>query len=162
MRGNAIAADRPVVWSRPGDAEHAGNGVAASERVEDVVSRHGPGDYDDCSIGARKTNNPEPPPTDRERVLREFAKDVGRRLKLLREELGLNQPQMAARIGVSRARYSHWENGRHLPNDELAVIRFCNETEATLDYIYRGQIETLPDWLAIRLRGRAQGLIPPP
>jgi DNA-binding XRE family transcriptional regulator len=166
MSGNTVA-PRPVVGSGARDAEHARNRVSPAQSLDDVLSRrHSRARYDDQSIGASKTNNggevDPPPERGRKEELDAFAKGVGRRLKLLREEFGLNTQKMADALHVSRARYSHWENGRHLPNDELAVIRICELTGATLDYIYRGKLETLKGPLAIRLRGREEGLIPPP
>ena len=48
---------------------------------------------------------------------------VGRRLKELREELGIRPEQVALALDMSASNYNHYETGRHrLRLDQLPVI----------------------------------------
>lgn len=44
-----------------------------------------------------------------------YPKTIGEKLKLWRESLGLNQEQLAKRMGVDESSISEWETGRHMP-----------------------------------------------
>lgn len=46
---------------------------------------------------------------------------TGNKIKLLREQRGLTQYDLAAKIGVSQARISHYETGRRGLSIELAA-----------------------------------------
>ncbi|APX72890.1 helix-turn-helix domain-containing protein [Companilactobacillus allii] len=65
------------------------------------------------------------------------------RLKLLRQNLGLTQQEVANKIGVSRASYSHMENGRNEPDNET-LIKLSNFFGVSTDYLL-GNDET-PKW----------------
>ena len=157
--GDAITADRPVVRSRPRHAQHARDVLTATERLEDVVSRHSPASYADHSYGASKTDHDgENQPTP-EIVLNqspeEYAKGVGERLKAIREELGMNtRAEMADRLGISRPRYTQWELGKHLPHDIRAVVAICAMSDATLDWVYRELLGGMPSALQRQLYKR--------
>jgi transcriptional regulator with XRE-family HTH domain len=86
---------------------------------------------------------------------------VGPRIAAVREELGFNQTQMAKFLGVHRSRYAQWEAGRHLPRDELAILRLCEMTDVTLDWLYRGSLAGMPSALGLRLESRVAGAPPP-
>lgn len=53
----------------------------------------------------------------------DFAESVGPRLKQVRRELGLNQPEMAAQVCVKLRAYQQYESGERLPQAEsLAAL----------------------------------------
>jgi len=56
------------------------------------------------------------------------------RLRLLREEAGLSQAEIARRIGVDDSAISQWENGRRQPNLALAK-RLAGVFGVTLDFL---------------------------
>lgn len=84
---------------------------------------------------------------------------VARRLAAIRAEMGLDQPEMADWLGVSRSRYNNWAAGRNLPNEE-AMVRLAERTQISLDYIYRGKLDAVPMALAIRLQARELDMNP--
>lgn len=52
----------------------------------------------------------------------EFRKELGHRLKVRRTELGLNQTELAERIGLTQAHISQWELGTRAMRIEQAVV----------------------------------------
>lgn len=155
------AADTDGAGHRPPPAQRGDN------RVHKITSAHA-SEYDRSSdtlqAPQRQTNNPgpvQPDPLRRAAALQELARGVGQRIMAIREELGLNQSDMARILGVKRSRYVNWEAGRHLPADELAIIRLCDISDATLDWIYRGKQAGMPSALGLRLEARVAGAPPP-
>ena len=88
-----------------------------------------------------------------------LALEIAGRLTAIRAERGLSVPLMAESLGVARNRYYNWEHGDNLPSEE-AMIRLCNNSPITMDYIYRGVDDHIPTQLALRLRMRATGVDP--
>lgn len=86
-------------------------------------------------------------------------KDVARRLKAVREELGMDQRAMAKWLDVGRTRYIGWERAANLPNERVMLV-LCDRTGLTLDYVYRGRLDAVPLALAIRVTAREDGLDP--
>jgi len=71
-------------------------------------------------------------------------KDVGARLKALREAKGITaQAAMARLIGATPEQYNNWERGAGALPVQYA-IRIYSFTGAGLDYIYRGDFSGLP------------------
>lgn len=71
-------------------------------------------------------------------------KMVGERLALLRKVKGISsQAEMARIIGCELKRYNHWERGRGMLPVEFA-IEISKKTGANLDYIYLGDMSSLP------------------
>jgi len=66
---------------------------------------------------------------------------VAHRLTQLREGLGLNQTEIAAKLGISKTRWNNWEAGVRLiePREAIELAVLCG---TTLDYIYRGVAPT--------------------
>lgn len=64
----------------------------------------------------------------------EFLQQVGGRLYEIRKGMKLNQAQMGEIIGVSRASYSLYENGK-LPIDVVMLNRLHEKTGYSLDYL---------------------------
>ncbi|ADC64106.1 helix-turn-helix domain-containing protein [Allochromatium vinosum] len=54
--------------------------------------------------------------------IEEFRKELGHRLKVRRTELGLNQTELAERIGLTQAYISQWELGTRAMRIEQAVV----------------------------------------
>lgn len=59
---------------------------------------------------------------------------LGKRLKYLRNRLGKSQEDVASAIGISRARYSHYENDHVEPDVDL-IRRLANFYNVTTDYL---------------------------
>jgi HTH-type transcriptional regulator, competence development regulator len=57
---------------------------------------------------------------------------LGTRLKELRGKR--SQEEVAERIGISRARYSHYENNRSQPDNEL-LNKLADYYQVTVDYL---------------------------
>ncbi len=60
---------------------------------------------------------------------------LGNRLKKLRGKK--TQEEVASRVDVSRARYSHYENGRSQPDNEI-LIKLSNYFGVSVDYLLGG------------------------
>ena len=71
-------------------------------------------------------------------------KAVGDRIKAVREAKNVpSQAAMARLVGATTTQFNNWEIGRgQLPVD--FAIKICLITGATLDYIYRGDLSSLP------------------
>ena len=62
-------------------------------------------------------------------------KEIGKRLKYLRESIGLNQEDMAAQIGSSQSSVNRYENGQ--ASIPLALLRrYADFFDVSLDYIF--------------------------
>lgn len=59
---------------------------------------------------------------------------IGKRLKELRKQNKKTQDEVADRLKISRARYSHYENDRHEPDTEL-IRKIADMYQTTVDYI---------------------------
>jgi len=77
--------------------------------------------------------------------------EVGKRLEALRKVKNLgSQKNLADLIGVKTNRLNNWETGYGLiPVPD--AIKICGITGANLDYIYRGDLSSLPGNLVIML-----------
>ncbi|HHV99990.1 MAG TPA: helix-turn-helix transcriptional regulator [Clostridiaceae bacterium] len=72
---------------------------------------------------------------------------IGQRLKLLREEKGLKQLDMAEMLGVSRTTYTQYETGKSEP-DLATVTKLADYFEVSTDFLLgktniRTPIETI-------------------
>ncbi|MGI6562439.1 MAG: helix-turn-helix domain-containing protein [Clostridia bacterium] len=72
---------------------------------------------------------------------------IGERLKLLREEKGLKQLDIAQMLGVSRTTYTQYETGKSEP-DLTTVAKLADYFNVSLDYLLgrvsiREPIETI-------------------
>lgn len=64
-------------------------------------------------------------------------KEVGRRLRVVREVYGLNQAEFGRRAGLASNTYNMIELGVKLPSVFVAIA-ICDAHGLTLDYIFRG------------------------
>ena len=62
-------------------------------------------------------------------------KEVGKRLKALRESLGLSQVKMAEAIGSTQSSINRYENGQSTPPVEL-FRRYADYFDVSMDYIF--------------------------
>ena len=67
----------------------------------------------------------------------------GERLKHLRASKNKTQQQIADQLGITRAAYSHLENGRNEP-DSSTIIKLANIFEVTTDYLLGNN--QAPEW----------------
>ena len=62
-------------------------------------------------------------------------KEVGKRLKALRESIGISQAKLARAIGSTQSSINRYENGQSTPS--IAVFRnYANYFDVSLDYIF--------------------------
>lgn len=62
-------------------------------------------------------------------------KEVGKRLKALRESIGISQVKMAEAIGSTQSSVNRYENGQSTPPVEL-FRRYADYFDVSLDYIF--------------------------
>jgi len=74
--------------------------------------------------------------------------DVGERLRLTREALGLSQAELCRRVGISPAAWNNAETGDNRLRVDNAM-ELCKATGVTLDWIYLGHRAGLPQKLAV-------------
>lgn len=58
----------------------------------------------------------------------------GEKLKALRKSTDMTQQQIADKLGVTRAAYSHFENGRNEPDSET-IVKLAKIFEVSTDYL---------------------------
>lgn len=69
------------------------------------------------------------------------AVEIGKRLRLLREALKMSQTALCRLAGITPQAWNNAETGDNLltvPN----AVKLCRVTGATMDWIYRGQIQS--------------------
>ena len=81
---------------------------------------------------------------------------LARRLRAIREELGMTPRQFAKRLRIGRSCYYQWEAGNNQPS-YVAMTELCRHLDVTLDWIYAGVADGVPIPLMIRLRARMAG-----
>ena len=62
-------------------------------------------------------------------------KEVGKRLKALRESIGISQVKMAEAIGSTQSSVNRYENGQSTPPVEL-FRRYADYFDVSMDYIF--------------------------
>ncbi len=83
---------------------------------------------------------------------------AGLRLKAARLVLGVDrQDVMANVLGVQPSAYNNWEKGLRLP-DVAAMVRLLNRSGVSLDWIFAGELRSMPFDLAAKLQEQAQEL----
>ena len=76
---------------------------------------------------------------------------VAKRLGYFRKSLGMRQIDLAKEFGWSPQKWGQWEKGRRTPNI-ADMIELSERYGVTLDYIYRGDMSRLPEWMANKIR----------
>ncbi|MBE3586531.1 MAG: helix-turn-helix transcriptional regulator [Thermoanaerobacter sp.] len=59
---------------------------------------------------------------------------IGKRIKELREQLGLTQEELAEKVGISRSALANYESGLREPKGDI-LVRFANALNTTTDYL---------------------------
>lgn len=80
-----------------------------------------------------------------------FDAAVGKRLLLTREALRMTQREFAAAAGMKESAYGQYETGARTLLPERAVA-LCNAHKLTLEWIYLGEVGTLPYKLGAAIR----------
>ena len=62
-------------------------------------------------------------------------KEVGKRLKALRDSIGFSQVKMAEAVGSTQSSINRYENGQSTPPVEL-FRRYADYFDVSLDYIF--------------------------
>jgi transcriptional regulator with XRE-family HTH domain len=62
--------------------------------------------------------------------------DVGARLRIAIEALGLTQAAVARAFDVSPSKLGNWVRGDSYPN-EIFLVRFCDRYNITMDWLFR-------------------------
>lgn len=64
----------------------------------------------------------------------EFCKDFGKRLRALREKMGLSQDETAKMLGLTRSAYTYYETGKSLP-DLMSIRRLAEIFKVPLEVL---------------------------
>lgn len=67
--------------------------------------------------------------------------EIGSRIRKYREMRGLNQTELANKIGVSSGRLSNWEQGIHRPNADI-IAKICKALDISPSELLDVQIST--------------------
>ena len=62
-------------------------------------------------------------------------KDLGKRLRVLRESVGLSQAKLAQEIGSNQSSINRYENGQAAPTVEL-LRKYADYFDVSMDYIF--------------------------
>lgn len=82
----------------------------------------------------------------------------GARIKHLREELGLTQPQLAEKLKISSSTVAMYETDKREPNDEIK-IRMCELFNCTMDYLTgRSDIRNIEEEFEFAYHKEMEGL----
>jgi len=84
---------------------------------------------------------------------------VSARLTVVQEELDKNDAAMGKLLGCGRTTWGNWIHQENMPEEE-AMIRLCELTGLSMEWIYRGIAATMPVRLFIRLELRLSGIDP--
>lgn len=83
---------------------------------------------------------------------------TARRLRAIMQDLELETvDDLAVLVSAARSRVSNWLNAYHLPPVKY-MIRICEKTNLSLDWIYRGRSDGLSYAAVIRLTALEQGM----
>lgn len=81
--------------------------------------------------------------------------DVAKRLRMVREVLGLEQGDFGRRAGLKPNTYNMIELGKRLPSIEVAIA-LAEAHRLTLDFIFRGDAGDLPHSIASAVEALSQ------
>jgi transcriptional regulator with XRE-family HTH domain len=85
-------------------------------------------------------------------------KDVGNRIRWVRELSEVSQSELARACGTDQSKWSKYESGQRKP-DPMEMVQFCVRFDVTMDYIYRGRLEGCNHALAIQLAAEHPELV---
>ncbi len=73
----------------------------------------------------------------------EWMRQVGYRITVLRDAQRVSQAELAKAVGITPQRLSNYERGSR-PLDVVIAANIANQLSGTLDYIYTGDMRSLP------------------
>lgn len=82
---------------------------------------------------------------------------IGRRLRVLREALGLKPSEISDALGIERTYWSRFENGKR-PLTEITAALLVERFDVTMDYLILGKWEKLPMDLATKMRAAEKNI----
>jgi transcriptional regulator with XRE-family HTH domain len=89
----------------------------------------------------------------------DYKKDVGKRLRALREVSGLKQRAFASGFGKEQNTYQKWESGGNFP-DPMAVLGICKRYGVDFNYVFLGDFDGLGGNLAAKLAQKLSSTAP--
>lgn len=81
--------------------------------------------------------------------------EIGNRLRWLREAKDLSQTAFCRVVKIEQQAWNNYEHGRKRISIDQA-LKVCVATGATLDYIYRGIMSSLPLDLGLAVQAQMQ------
>jgi transcriptional regulator with XRE-family HTH domain len=90
----------------------------------------------------------------------DVVRQIGIRLRAVREVEGLTQEAFARAIGVTETALGNWERGDRVA-DVLAMVRVLSRFGVTLEWIYAGHLRGMDFDYAEKLRERSEQLSNP-
>jgi transcriptional regulator with XRE-family HTH domain len=93
-------------------------------------------------------------------VDREQMKQMGERLRWVREAYGKKQQEMAEIIGIHQTSWSLYERGERWP-DQFEVVRLIGKLKITREYLLEGRLLGVAPELAIQIAARHPELVMP-
>jgi len=82
--------------------------------------------------------------------------EIAKRLRLTREALGYTQKRMAELAGVGLTAWNNWERGKGQRISIDSALALWFSTGLTLEWIYQGDIESLPVRLAKKIQAEME------
>ena len=70
--------------------------------------------------------------------------ELGKQIKLLRQEAGISQEELADRVYVSRQTISNWENDKSYP-DVNSLVLLSEVFHVSIDKLIKGDVEMMKD-----------------
>lgn len=107
-----------------------------------------------------ESHNPEMGRPRRTVADKQMMREVGVRLKWVREAMGLSQQEIADLIGLHQTAWSLYERGLRFP-DQFEVVRLAAKLKISLPYLLEATLEGVERELAIRLAARHPELVEP-
>lgn len=83
---------------------------------------------------------------------------IAERLKLTRRAMGLTQAAISRMVGIGAQAWNNYERGQKRISIDQA-LRLCRSTGITLDWIYQGDMRSLPHDFVMRVNALD---VPPP
>jgi transcriptional regulator with XRE-family HTH domain len=84
--------------------------------------------------------------------------DIGRRLKAARAVVYPSAAACARALQVPKNTWQNYESAVRYP-DPFHLVRFCDATGFTMDFIYRGHLRGIAEDVQIRLAAEHPGLV---
>src|SRR5690349_14922481 len=88
----------------------------------------------------------------------DIKQDVGRRLKAARTIVFDSSDGCARALGIPRNTWRNYESGERYP-DPAHIVKFCDKTGFTADFIYRGRFKGIAEDVQIRLAAEYPELV---